>query len=89
MLIFTGEQAHKAGLVDDIGGLQDAIVFAKELAQLPESAEVVYPKPQPGFLKRLVLGEEADSVTDLNNVLPSLSTATAPRWRVLLMSPVE
>jgi len=38
--ILSGEAALKAGLIDEIGGLDDAIAFAKERAGLSRDAEV-------------------------------------------------
>lgn len=38
--LWTGSQAHRRGLVDDLGGLRDAVQGAKEAAGLPPDAEV-------------------------------------------------
>lgn len=38
--VWTGEDALKAGLVDQLGGLQDAITLALQEASLPIGAEV-------------------------------------------------
>ena len=43
--IYTGDQAKAAGLVDDLGYLEDAIELAKKKAKLPK------PKLQNGKLK--------------------------------------
>ncbi|CAA6603143.1 Protease(Signal peptide peptidase) [Rhodospirillaceae bacterium LM-1] len=46
--IFTGEQALKAGLIDELGGFQEALIAAKRAAKLADDAKVqlVYlPKP--------------------------------------------
>jgi protease-4 len=46
--IYTGRQALKIGLVDRLGGLNDAIAAVREMADIPPSAEVKlvhYPKP--------------------------------------------
>jgi len=42
--IYTGEQAIKQGLVDQLGTLYDAIEEAKKLAGLPEEARVIWPR---------------------------------------------
>lgn len=45
--VWTGEQASKIGLVDEIGTLNDAIAKAKELARIPARKEVAileYPR---------------------------------------------
>ncbi len=41
--IFTGRQALEAGLVDELGGYQDAIRVAAELAGIEGKPKVVYP----------------------------------------------
>jgi protease-4 len=46
--IWTGRDALTIGLVDELGGLADAIEAAREMAQIPPSAElkiVHYPRP--------------------------------------------
>jgi protease-4 len=46
--IYTGRQALELGLVDRLGGLKDAIAAARDLADIPPSAEaklVHYPRP--------------------------------------------
>ncbi len=54
--VYTGRQAQKLGLVDEIGTLDDAIAAAKDLAKLPSDSPtelLVLPKAQ-GFLEALV-----------------------------------
>jgi protease-4 len=51
--IFTGVQGKERGLVDEIGGLHDAIAKARELAKLPADAEVAVVGQKPGFLDAL------------------------------------
>jgi protease-4 len=44
--VWTGQQAQRIGLVDELGGLQRALTLAKEHAKIPPNAEVelvVYP----------------------------------------------
>lgn len=46
--IYTGRQALDIGLVDRLGGLNDAIAAAREMADIPPSAEIKlvdYPRP--------------------------------------------
>jgi len=43
--IYTGEQAKAAGLVDDLGYLEDAVEAAKKKAKLPEARVVTYHRP--------------------------------------------
>lgn len=53
--IFTGRQALTAGLVDELGNLQDAIDVAAELAGIEGEPKVVYPsKAKEGLLDYLI-----------------------------------
>jgi protease-4 len=51
--VWTGLEAKKSGLVDRIGGLQDAIQIAREMAKLPpgEDVEVVEYSSSSGLIK--------------------------------------
>ncbi|MBF0550697.1 MAG: signal peptide peptidase SppA [Deltaproteobacteria bacterium] len=40
--IFTGEQAKKLGLVDQLGGLADAVALAKKLSGAAADAKIIY-----------------------------------------------
>lgn len=51
--IFGGREAKERGLVDEIGGLTEAIAKAKALAGQPESARVYVVAPKPAFLNAL------------------------------------
>jgi protease-4 len=54
--VYTGRQAQKIGLIDEVGTLEDAIASARQLADLPDDSKtelLVLPKPQ-GFLEALV-----------------------------------
>ncbi len=42
--IFSGEQANELGLVDRLGGLQDAIEIAAEMVGIKEKPTVIYPR---------------------------------------------
>lgn len=47
--VWTGAQAHELGLVDEVGGLHEAIQRAKALAEIPEDESVRlrrYPRPK-------------------------------------------
>lgn len=58
--ILSGRQAQAAGLVDELGNLQDAIRLAAELGGIEGKPEVVYPsRPASGLLAYIV--EEAAS----------------------------
>lgn len=54
--IMTGRQAQAAGLVDELGGLEDAIDLAAELAGI-EDPKVIYPEPpKPKLIDFLMEG---------------------------------
>jgi len=53
--VYSGLGALKVGLIDSIGGIDDAIQIAKELAEIPDNTNVTiteYPKPK--FLDKLL-----------------------------------
>lgn len=57
--IFTGEQAQKLKLVDDLGNLQDAIRIAARLGGIKGEPTTVYPKKRRPGLLELLSGTEA------------------------------
>ena len=77
--IWTGRDALKLGLVDELGGVAEAIEAAREMANIPPSAElkiVHYPRPSS-------LGEifESLSSVDMGQVIETFSkgiTAAPP-----------
>jgi protease-4 len=53
--VYSGLGALKAGLIDSIGGLDDAVRIARELAGIPEDKEVVYSEyPKPKFFDKML-----------------------------------
>lgn len=55
--IWSGEAALEIGLVDQLGGLGDALAVARELADLPSHAVAeIYPR-EKGFFELLSSGE--------------------------------
>lgn len=68
--VFTGRQAEANGLVDRLGGLQDAISHAAKLAKLSEDQYEVRVLPEPQnfmdlFLRSLTGQEEQDEGVDV------------------------
>lgn len=59
--VWTGAQAKERGLVDTLGGYQEALKSAITRAKLPDDARVVYIQPEPGRAERLLelLGAKA------------------------------
>ena len=52
--VWTGSQAYKHGLVDELGGMQEAIAAARKLAQLPATAHLVYIGEKPMNLSSML-----------------------------------
>jgi protease-4 len=69
--VWTGEDAKKKGLVDEIGGLTDAINYASEQAGIASGDQIIryYPKveekPWMEFLESLEDSEESTSQTKI------------------------
>lgn len=69
--VWTGQQALENGLVDELGGLADAVARARTLARIPAGRPVgieIYPKPR-GFL---------DTLTSLQGTLAAATPSSAP-----------
>lgn len=78
--IFTGRQAKEAGLVDELGGLQDAVRVAAELAGIIGEPRVVYPpKSKESFLKYFI-EESASQVGRVLQQKQQNSTAMQYLW---------
>jgi len=91
--VMTGAQAHRAKLVDALGGLEEALKEAKQLAKLPADAKVHYPQKRGGLLKTYLLGDYDESESRFSDWAAGFkaffSNEASPRWRVLLLSPVQ
>jgi protease-4 len=80
--VWTGEQAHQRRLVDEIGGLRQALAHARRVANLPEDAPIIeLPKIPTSLLGRLLgiegIREEA-RVEALPAALLQAARAMAP-----------
>src|SRR5690606_18099056 len=61
--IFTGEQAQKLGLVDQLGGLEDAILAAGQAAGIEGTPEVFRPRPpRPRLIQMLLEPPDEDDM---------------------------
>ncbi len=72
--IYSGQQALKLNMVDELGGLEDAIEAAARLAGLPEKPKVVYPRRRFSFRGLLQNQLGLGAATQLLPALPSLKT---------------
>jgi protease-4 len=65
--VWTGEQAVEKGLVDEVGGLRQALDYARQVAHLPRHAPIVELPPPDSSLLGKVLGVEGvqSRATDL------------------------
>jgi protease IV len=57
--LWTGRQAKENGLIDELGGMTEAIALAKELADIPadEQVTVVHYPEEKDFIEQLISGE--------------------------------
>ncbi len=61
--VFTGRQAKEWKLVDELGGLPDAVAAAGKLAGIEGEPEMEYPKKDKELLRQL-LGEDVESAVN-------------------------
>ena len=64
--IFTGNQAHKLGLVDSIGNLTDAVNIAKTEAGISGDHQLVYPKKKVSLLEALTGANPKESLEQIS-----------------------
>jgi protease IV len=79
--VWTGEQAQKRKLVDEIGGLRQALAEARRLAALPDGAPIVELPPREGTLLGKLLGIDglhANQALVLPPQLLEMARALAP-----------
>jgi protease-4 len=76
--IWTGEEAKKLGLVDQLGNLYDALDLAGRLAGIKGRVEPVFPEKE-GTLWRLLLGQSSEETLS-NLLIPSPHPAFLPPW---------
>jgi protease-4 len=75
--IYSGRQAQGLKMVDDLGGLEDAIEAAARMAGLPAKPKVIYPRR--GFSLRDLLRSEL-GLDQVSRVLPVLGTLRTPLY---------
>jgi len=75
--IYSGRQAQGLKMVDDLGGLPEAIEAAAKMAGLPAKPRVIYPRRR--FSLRGLLSNEM-GLGPVSRVLPSLETLRTPLY---------
>jgi protease-4 len=79
--VYTGEQAWKNHLVDELGGLRQALDYARKAANLPDYAPIVeLPPPDTSLLGRIlgIEGVTAQASLPLPKPLVDMARALAP-----------
>ena len=89
--VYTGRQAKKLGLIDEVGTLEDAVASAKSLAGLKPDADIdieTLPKSK-NFFEQLFSGDGA-SASEFDSAMPEVmkTVRQAATWRKLLNSRV-
>jgi protease IV len=83
--VFTGEQAKERGLVDELGGFDDALASAKKLAGLAAGASVdlqFYPRSRTVWQRLMERGDDADArlAAMVREVVAGRPVALGPVW---------
>ncbi|GFH25396.1 peptidase_S49 domain-containing protein [Haematococcus lacustris] len=96
--VFTGQQALKVGLVDELGGLQEAVATAKKLAGLPVDEDAVmvfdFPPRRTPWVMRLLQAVSQPAIDPTSGVTLSdhhdpaswglVANASSGAWTSLL-----
>jgi len=78
--IFTGEQAKEMGLVDELGGLNDAVDAAAKMAGITGEPKLVYPEKKKITLLDYLLDRSAETVAErIKESLELLLLRSLPR----------
>jgi protease-4 len=75
--VWSGREAHARGLVDQLGGLDDAVQAAAQLARLEGTPRRMWVEAEPGRLQRLLqrLGATAYAKLGADGALPAAATS--------------
>ena len=80
--VWSGEQARERGLVDDLGGLHEAISAAAQAASLGANYRVRYIEKELTFWERLALDFDGAALSRMSNAAwPELARIAAPDLR--------
>ncbi len=90
--IWSGEDAIKIGLVDRLGGLDEAVEFAKEKARIPSKKKVnikFYPRQKTVFESFMEMSREEISLMILKTISPKLFDIYKKEGTILKMMEKE
>jgi protease-4 len=87
--VWTGQQAKANGLVDELGGLRQALDDARRRGGLPEDAPIIELPKIPTSLLGRILGIEGVHAAEAANVLPSQVTDLARAMAPFLIHPSD
>jgi len=73
--VWSGTDAYDAGLVDSLGGLDDAVAAAAKLAELDDDYAVSYIEKEPGFKDKIVRELMAEAIVTARQNGPSISAS--------------
>lgn len=79
--VLTGRQAHRSGLVDRMGNVQDAIATAGRMAGLGSDPKVAFPKEDRPTILDVLLGRT--TVGALERFMRPLEQVSTPRLKYL------
>ncbi|MFA6955871.1 MAG: signal peptide peptidase SppA [Thermoanaerobaculia bacterium] len=78
--VFTGQEASDIKLVDEIGGLEDAVRRAAELAGIKGKPSVIYPKREKPGLLDLLVESQARTPAIVEKFLAGKASPFLYRW---------
>ena len=79
--IFTGEQAKKLGLIDQLGNFSDSVDLAKELSGIKGKPELVYPDKERNLLLRYLVDDSTAQMIE------KMVSSYAPHGPLLYLMP--
>ena len=80
--VWSGADAHELGLVDHLGGLEDAIAAAAELAELGEDYTVSYIEKEQEFKDKVLQEMMSEAVDSTDRNAASVSTLDTMLYQV-------
>jgi protease IV len=84
--IWSGDQGRERGLVDEIGGLSEALAAARKAAHLETDTQVTVEGGREGLLDSLLLGDDA---SDADAAAAFARLSAEPAARLLSQVPAE